>query len=179
VHEAGIYNVGAQVGMVILLLVAAIGNFYQPYLYERLAQLTQTAKMQIVKMTYAVILGLLTALLGLTVLAPPFFQYLVDEKYAKATRYVFWVGLGYFFWGIYILFSGFVFYQKQTKFLGILAIINVSVSIALNYWLINVFGPLGAAYASAISFFLVALIVIWKADRLFLLPWFSFHKFHR
>lgn len=176
VDEAGIYNVGAQVGMVILLLVNAVGNFYQPYLYERLADLTRPRKIQIIKMTYLIIAGLLAALLGLTLLAPLFFEYLVDEKYAKATRYVFWVGLGYFFWGVYILFTGFVFYQKQTRFLGGLAIINVGVSIALNYWLINIFGPLGAAYASTLSFFLVALIIIWKANQLFPLPWFSFRK---
>ena len=176
VEEAGIYNVGAQVGMVILLLVNAIGNFYQPYLYERLTNLTHAAKLQIVKMTYTIMLGLMAALVALTVLAHPFFKYLVDEKYFKATRYVFWVGLGYFFWGVYILFTGFVFYQKQTNFLGVLAIINVSVSIALNYWLISVFGPLGAAYASALSFLIVAFMVIWKANRLFPLPWLSFRK---
>jgi O-antigen/teichoic acid export membrane protein len=34
IEEAGIYNIGYQVGMVILLLVNAVGNFYQPFLFE-------------------------------------------------------------------------------------------------------------------------------------------------
>ena len=173
VTEAGIYNVGAQVGMVILLLVNAAGNFYQPYLYERLADLQEKGKRQIVIMTYGIIAALLLALISITLLTPLFFKYLVDPKYIKATIYVFWVGLGYFFWGIYIMFAGFIFYQKKTNFLGALAILNVAISLVLNYYLIHNFGSLGAAYASVISFIIVAVIVIWKADKYFKLPWLS------
>lgn len=184
VTEAGIYNVGAQVGMVILLLVNAAGNFYTPYLYERLADLQENGKRQIVIMTYGIIAALFLALIVITLLAPLFFKYLVDPKYIKATIYVFWVGLGYFFWGIYILFSGFIFYQKKTNFLGVLAILNVGISLVLNYFLIQNFGSLGAAYASVISFFIVAAIVIWKANINFKLPWVEvpikyFNKNHR
>ena len=75
--------------------------------------------------------------------------------------------------GLGATFAGFIFYQKKTNFLGALAILNVAISLVLNYYLIHNFGSLGAAYASVISFIIVAVIVIWKADKYFKLPWLS------
>lgn len=171
--EAGIYNIGYQVGMVILLLVTAAGNFFQPFLFERLSKLTENAKIQIVKMTYVVIAALALAVILLTLFSPLFFM-LVDKDYSGGRQYVFWIALSYFFWGIYILFTCYIFYVKQTKLLGYLAILNMALNLILNYFLIQVFGPLGAAYATCISFLVTAIIVVIKATDIYRLPWFSF-----
>jgi O-antigen/teichoic acid export membrane protein len=164
--EAGIYNIGAQVGMVILLLANSIGNFYQPFLFERLANPTPQSQSQIIKFNYSAMIGLFLCLILLTLGTPLFFHWFVSKKYANATIYVFWVGLGYLFWSIYLLYTGVIFYHKKTNFLGLLAMINILLSIILNYFLIKSFGALGAAYASCISYFIVALIVVRKAYTL-------------
>lgn len=174
IEEAGIYNIGYQVGMVILLLVNAVGNFYQPYLYERLANLTEKAKLEIVRMTYIVIAGLILSLALLSLGTPVLFKLLIDPSYSKGTVYVFWTGLSYFFWGVYILFTGFIFYKKKTKQLGYLAILNVCLNLLLNYFLIQKLGALGAVYATCISFFVIACIVVIIGSQLFRLPWFAF-----
>jgi len=166
IEQAGIYNIGAQVGIVILLVASSVGNFYQPFLYERLANPTPRAQDQIVKFNYAVIIGLFICLILMTLFTPLFFDLFISKKYQKATTYVFWVGLGYFFWGIYLLYTGVIFYYKKTNFLGIVALFNVLISILLNFVLIKSFGALGAAYASCISYFIVAFFVTWKANAL-------------
>lgn len=176
IEDAGIYNIGYQVGMVVLLLVNAVGNFYQPYLYERLANLTETARFEIVRTTYIILLGLLVCVIVLTIGAPILFKLLIDPKYGKGVIYVFWTGLSYFFWGVYIVFTGFIFYQKKTKQLGYLALLNVGLNILLNYYLIQSFGALGAVYATCISFFVVAAVVVYRSSLLIKLPWFSFKK---
>ena len=178
-EEAGIYNIGYQVGMIMLLLVNAIGNFYQPYLYERLTSFTKEARIQIVKLAYLLIGGLAIALIALTLFAPVFFEIFVNKSYSGATAYVFWVGLSYLLWGVYILFSGFLFYKKQTVFLGVLAVVNVVLNLVLNYLLIQVFGALGAAYATCISFLVVAIIVMWRSMQLYRLPWTKFQLVFR
>jgi len=166
IEEAGIYNIGAQVGMVILLFAGSIGNFYQPFLYERLANFSPYNKAQIAKFNYTAIIGLFLCLILLTLATPLFFNWFVSKKYAKATIYVFWVGLGYFFWAIYLLYSGVIFYYKKTNFLGLLALANILLTIVLNYFLIKYFGALGAAYASCVAYFIVALIIALKAKSL-------------
>jgi len=171
IEEAGIYNIGYQVGMVMLLLVTAVGNFYQPFLYERLSELTEKAKKEIVKTTYLVLLGLLLALICLSIGAPVLFKLFIDKSYGKGVAYVFWTGLSYLFWGVYILFTGFIFYKKQTKQLAYLALVNVGLNTILNYLLIQKLGALGAVYATCISFFVVAVIVVWRGSLLVKLPW--------
>jgi len=173
IDEAGIYNIGYQIGMVLLIIVNAVGNFMQPFLFERLSNLTPKAKAEIIKVTYWVIAAMLFVLIIMTVATPTFFSLLIDASYAKGTRYVFWVGLSYFFWGVYILFAGYIYYNGNTKILGLLAVISVSLNLGLNYFLIKKFGPLGAAYATCISFFVTTVIVVWKANKLYPLPWFQ------
>jgi O-antigen/teichoic acid export membrane protein len=174
IEEAGIYNIGYQVGMVILLLVNAAGNFFQPFLFERLTDLTDHRKLEIVRIIYIIIIALLVLLLFTTLIAPFLFKTIIDRSYSGAVVFVFWTGLSYFFWGVYTLFTGFIFYKKQTNQLGYLAILNVTLNICLNYILIKHFDALGAVYATCISFFVIAAVVVWRGSSLFKLPWFEF-----
>ena len=179
IEEAGIYNIGYQVGMVILIVVNALGNFYQPFLFKRLSDRSQKGDLEIVRTTYIGIAGLILVLIILSVSSPYLFKFFIDSSYAKGIKYVFWTGLSYLFWGIYILFTGFIFFTKKTKFLGYLAVLNVILNLILNYFLIINFGALGAVYATCISFFVVALIVTIKGAKLFNLPWFDYRLIPR
>lgn len=132
-------------------------------------------EVQIVRVSYIIILGLLAILLFLTFAAPLFFKHLINVKYQEGIRYVFWVGLGYFFWGVYVVFAGYIYFFKKTKILGFLAIVNVVLNIALNYLLISKFGAIGAAYATCISFFVVMLIIMKFSTKFVQLPWFNFN----
>lgn len=176
IEEAGIYNIGYQVGLVMLVLVNAIGNFIYPFINERLANPTAASKLQIVRMSYLVLGISLLCLISITAATPTFFAWLVDASYNQATRYVFWVALSYFFWGVYLVFSGYIFYTKRTRFLGYLAIVNVLLNAGLNYVLIRKFGPLGAAYATCVSFFILAVITAFEANRRIPLPWLSYFR---
>ncbi len=172
--EAGIYNIGYQVGMIMLLIVNAMGNFFRPFLFERLSDLTYTAKQNIVKMGYTLVGLMFFILIIMTVGAPFFFKWFVSEQYQRGTIFVSWIGLSYVFWGIYIIFSGFIFYTKKTTILAWLAVVNVILNLGLNYFLIKKFGAMGAAYATCISCFVLAVIIIGIVDKMYKLPWFKF-----
>ncbi|TMI64938.1 MAG: hypothetical protein E6H07_03200 [Bacteroidetes bacterium] len=176
IDEAGIYNIGYQVGMVMLIFVNAISNFIYPFISERLENPTEVGEKQIIKISYQVIGLSFLSLVFLTIATPTFFAWLVDSSYAQATQYVFWVALSYFFWGIYLVFSSYIFYAKNTKFLAWLSLLNILLNAGLNYILILNFGAIGAAYATCISFFVISIIVTYKANRLYPMPWFTFQK---
>lgn len=173
-EEAGIYSIGYQIGLAILLFVNAAGNFFQPYLYERLAKNNSTSNLQVVKTTYLLVLLFVSVLIALSVFSPLLFYWFIDERYTAGARYVFWVGLSYVFWGVYILMTGYIFYSGQSQFLGKLAILNIVLNGILNYVLISAFGAMGAAYATCVSFFIIAVLVSYKANRLYPMPWKSF-----
>jgi O-antigen/teichoic acid export membrane protein len=176
VEEMGIYSVGYQVGMVILIVVTAFSNFYSPFLYERLHKGGEKGKNEIIKVSYVFAIGILTILILVTALSPLLFKYFIDKRYVGAVKYVFWVGLGYIFWGVYILFTGYIFFLKKSKILGYIAIINIVLNIVFNYVFIKNFGAIGAAYATCLSFLLVAIIIGLLAQRLYPMPWLDFKR---
>lgn len=170
-NEAGIYNIGYTVGTMVMVAISAFFNFYTPFLMERLSNLQPNSKLQIVKMNYYYIIGCLLMLLLVLIFTPLLFSWLIDPRYIGGVKYVFWVALGYCFWGGYMLFSGFIFFTKKNRILGWLALFNVLTNLVFNYYFISWFGAIGAAYATALSFFLLLVIVAIIASRLVPLPW--------
>ena len=170
IDEAGIYNVGYTVGMVFMIFANSLSNVFTPFVMERLSDLDEQKKMELTKMSYNFILALIGALIALNLFAPVFFR-LVDHRYNSGLSYVFWVSLGYFFWGCYLLFAGYIFFYRKNKILAILSIVNVVTNIAFNYYFIKLFGGIGAAYATALSFFIILMAVIVQSNRLVHLPW--------
>lgn len=173
-QEAGIYNIGYTIGSLVMIAVNAFFNFYSPYLMERLSDITEARKLEIVKMSYLYIFGSILLLILISLFAPLFFRYLIDRRYESGTRYVFWVALGYCFWGGYMLFSGFIFFFKKNRILAWLAVFNVISNLLFNYFFILRFGAIGAAYATALSFFLLLILIAYQANKLVQLPWFNF-----
>jgi O-antigen/teichoic acid export membrane protein len=157
-----------------MVAISAFFNFYTPFLMERLSNLQLNSKLQIVKMNYYYILGCLLMLLLVLIFTPLLFSLLIDPRYIGGVKYVFWVALGYCFWGGYMLFSGFIFFTKKNKILAWLALFNVLTNLVFNYYFISWFGAIGAAYATALSFFMLLVIVAIIASRLVPLPWKQF-----
>ena len=177
IEVAGIYSVGYTIGSVILIVVNVFSNLLTPYLYERLSNLTEKAKVQLVKAGYLFAGATLLILLILVPVSKILFIHFIDPKYSEGSRYVFWIGLSYFFWGCYLLFSGYIFYYNQTKLLAQLSIISIGCNILFNYLFISKVGAIGAAYSTVLSFFIVFIIVAIKANKLVELPWFKRHTF--
>lgn len=75
-----------------------------------------------------------------------------------------------------MLFSGFIFFFKKSRILGWLAIFNVVSNLFFNYFFIKLFGPIGAAYATVLSFFLLFILVAAIVQKLMPLPWFRYRE---
>jgi O-antigen/teichoic acid export membrane protein len=170
-EQAGVYSIGYTVGSLVMIAVNAFFNFYTPYLMERLTDATEEKKMQIIKLNYCYIAGCFVLLIGMLIFSPVLFDYFIDPRYKSGSTYVFWVALGYCFWGGYMLFSGFIFYLKKNRILGWLAVFNVVTNLLFNYFFIKLFGAIGAAYATALSFFLLMILVAIIVQRLYPMPW--------
>ncbi len=169
VSEAGIYSVGYTIGTVMLIVGTALANVLSPYIMERLKEPDEVKQRQIRRLTYASIAGLFIILLLLNLASPFFFRWFMDPRYAEGGHYVFWVSLGYLFWGIYMFFTAYIYYYKKNKYLIILAIMNIISNIVFNYLFIKRYGGIGAAYATALSFLINLLLLLVKVGRM--MPW--------
>lgn len=173
--EAGLYSVAYQVGLGIALVQSSFNKAWVPYAFKELEfNEDLLSKIKLVKITYFYILFLLLIVFIFYFLIDTVFYFLIDEAFSEAKQYVIWIALGYAFNGMYNMVNIYFFYLKKTK---ILAMLSISVGVSnmiLNYFLIDYFGTVGAAYATCLSFLLQFIIIGYFSNKYYPMPWFKF-----
>jgi O-antigen/teichoic acid export membrane protein len=172
----GIYNIGYVIGAVISILCGAFANAIIPFSYELFAKNTYEAKAKVVKVYYLFVLFLGFIVLLVWLFTPLVFKLMVNSKFAAGSKYVIWITIGYFFQGLYLLFANIIFYLKKTKILFYWAFINVIINLSLNYFLVQKFGAMGAAYTLCISYFIFFAAIALVTHKLYPLPWLYYFK---
>lgn len=172
-EQLGIYNIGYVLGSAISILCTAFANAIIPFSYELFSIDTYAAKVKVVKVYWLFIGLMIVIVFCMWIFTPLVFKWLVDDKFATGAKYVIWITLGYFFQGLYLLFANIIFYLKKTKFFFYLSFVNILVNLGLNYFLIPILGPMGAAYATFISFFVFFVTIAIYCNKIYPLPWLS------
>lgn len=175
-EEMGVYHVGYTVGSIILVIVTAFVAAFNPFLFQILSKKNERGKRKVALISYAFTFILGICVIGLSLMSPLLFKYLIAPKFAEGNQYVFWVALAYFFYGMYALFSGQVHYFKNSKALLIVAFINIISNLLLNYFLIKWFGAIGAAYATVFSYIIVMIYMFVVARRSIYIPYRQIHR---
>ena len=171
VAATGIYTVGYQVGMIIGLLAASFNQAWAPFLFEKLKKNNFSTKIKIVKFTYIYGVGIIILALGLSFIAPYFLEFFVGESFYSAYKYVLWIALAYAANGMYLMVVNYIFYVKKTYILAWITFFAAGVNIVLNYFLIKANGPIGAAQATTITFFLFFILTWALSARVYKMPW--------
>ena len=154
VAQTGLYVVGAQVAMVIGVLEHSFNQAWSPWLFERLERNipAELAGVKTIIRTYNVAIMLVA--FGLAFVAPRVVQVVAGRDYAPASQFVFWLALGNAFVGMYKMVANQIFFANQTHLLSLVTLTTALVNPVLNYALITMNGPVGAAQATAGSLFL-------------------------
>ena len=159
-ETVGIYNAGYKIGVLMLLVVNGFNMGWQPYFLEK----NFDSRSKIYPRINSIVLAILgfiwilllfwtddlikTSFLGITFFGSDFFGSL---------NIIPWIGLSYFFYGFYHLQTPGVFLKSRPKYAAWTRLFGAFTNIGLCFLLIPIFGALGAAYATCISFGLMAL----------------------
>ncbi|XQY91542.1 lipopolysaccharide biosynthesis protein [Metabacillus sp. HB246100] len=176
VAETGLYTVGYQFGNMIGLVQDAFNKAWVPWLFGKLKSENENSKRQIVKITYIYFIAILALALLLSAIAPWFLSFFVGEEFKESGKYVLWVAVGYAFNGMYKLVANYIFYVEKTKYLAWLTFLTALLNIVFTYLLIKLNGPIGAAQATALAFF-ISFILTWiLSSKLYKMPWLGLNK---
>lgn len=104
-------------------------------------------------------------------------RYLVDSKYWEGLGIVPWLLLGYLFLGIYYNMTVWFKITDKTYFGTIITFFGASVTILLNYLLIPVYGIMGSAVVTFLSYFLMTILCNQIGKRYFPIPYSLFQDF--
>jgi len=167
----GIYAVGYQIGMIVLLIQDAFGKAWRPYVFKKLNREKQSDRVMIVKLSYLVMFMYLLLPVMIYFVTPYIFKIFIDIRYHDSINIAPLVALAYSFLGMYKLVTIYIFYMKKTALLSSFTLINGALNIILNYFLIKVYGVMGAVYATIISMFIIFILAFIISNRVYPMPW--------
>jgi O-antigen/teichoic acid export membrane protein len=168
--EVGVYQMGYSFGQGVKFALSAFEPAWQPFVYSQLK--SPNAPTTIARVvTYAwlafVSLGLGVAVFGrelLVVMTPR------NPAFHAAAPLIPPVALAYLFHGAFLLTSIGIGVRKQARYYPIITSLTASANIAANFLLIPRFGTLGAAWATVLSYALMAGLGLYFSQRLFPIP---------
>lgn len=173
----GVYFVANQFAFIINVIVTSFFLSYQPQLYTYLSNLTLENKYRLVKVKYLFAGFLLICTLGLCFLTPVFYHLFIKNlSYHGGISFVAWNAFAFFFWGLYALFLGYLYYFRKNRIVIIFSILSSVVCVSINYLFISHFGIIGAAYADLLTYIILFLAMVFTVLRVTKidLPWFDF-----
>lgn len=143
----GIYGFALVIITVIETLFSALNNALSPTLYKFINEFAREKIKEIQALSHTIILIIMLAVTGITSLLYPLMDFLIDEKYHSAAKFVPILATA-FFWRIFSTFLHYPLYmEKKTKAILINQIITLLSTIALGYIGYQIKGVLGIAYA--------------------------------
>lgn len=167
----GLYSVGYALGQIIQLLQHAFSQAWVPYLFQELKKEQEGIKIQIVKFIYFHHIAITILALFLHFVTPYILNILVGKNFQGASQFVFWVAAAYAVNGMYRMVIPFLNYAHKTHLVPIGSTIAAVANLLLNYFLIILNGPIGAAQATFISFLILYILTFYFCYRSYKMPW--------
>ncbi len=168
-NDVGLYSIGYQFGNLICIFCVVFQKFYSPYFFENMKTATNKTKWQSMKINYIIILVSMVLVLVLHFISPLIFQWF-NKDYMGGLNYIAWIAISFVMYNGYQMFSLYFVYNEDTGYLSIITIFAVLLNLVLNYYLVNTFNAMGAAYATLITYSFCFLISAFISIKKYNLP---------
>jgi O-antigen/teichoic acid export membrane protein len=175
-RAVGLYDVGYKIGMITMLFSDAFMKSWTPWFFRNISSEDDNVKLTIVRRSYLFMIGMIILAWVLSVGMQLMVPYFLDAKFLGARQFIFWIALAYAIRGTYQVMQPYLLHHGRMKFLAANTFVAVIVNLVLNYYLVTINGPVGAAQASVVAFICMSLGTWWYAQKIHSMPWFSFKR---
>lgn len=149
--EAGIYSLAYSISMIMLLFNSALTDTMGPWIYQKIKE----KKIKDIAPAAYMSIGIIMAVnLLLIILAPEAVRIFAPPAYYEAIYCIPPVAMSVLFIYAYDLFAKFAFYYEQTRLIMLASVGGAVLNIILNYFCIQMFGYMAAAYTTLLCFIL-------------------------
>ncbi len=170
-HELGIYTVGYQLGMIVIVVGAAFNKVWQPFIFKELNYKETKRNRKIVLYTYYYFGFILIFAILMGLFAPYFVEYFLGDQFQESSKYILYVSLGYAFNSMFTIISTYYYFSERTKIIALSTLFTAVINLIANYILIKLNGAIGAAQATLLSFFLQWIVTWYLSNKIYPMPW--------
>lgn len=156
--EVGLYNIGAQFGLVMNILTDSVNKAYAPWFFEKLLE-GSSGKKSIVKVSAILVLAYSFIALCLSLFSPELVMLMTKSGFHSAWFTIPFISFSSVFGGIYYVVCNSLF-VKKTYLVPFVTFSSAIFSIILNLLLIPRFGMIGAAISGLSAQFITSIVVL-------------------
>lgn len=164
-----LFDVGSQIGKVVNMISLGVNSAYAPWFFDQVKN-DENSKKNIVFVTQKIITVYVILAVTVSWLAPELLKLISKPEYLESWVVVPIIATAFVINGFYFTFSS-VFFLEKTKYLPLLTISGAIVNVGLNYFLIQKYGFLGAAFASIITKLFFTALTYYFSQRIFFIPY--------
>lgn len=169
--EVGIYSLGFKLASLVLIVVSALDNTFNPVFYRIANEVNQSEsiiKLKKLANYYFYITISICCLIAL--FSKEVIEILFNERYLKAFSIVPLLCLSYLISLSSGIFNMMIYQEKKTKLIMVATIFGATISILLNFIFIPRIGVYGAALSAIISYIITFLIKYNYAKKCYYIP---------
>lgn len=152
--EAGIYGTVYTLSMMSLLIWNAINSSIIPTTFEMLERREYKS---LNKMLVTVLLVFGGVAIVATLLAPEILMIFTTDEYYDAVYLIPALSAGIYFTALYNIYGNLLLFKKKTVNIMLATMFTAVFNIMLNYYFIEIYGYIAAAYTTMASFILLAI----------------------
>ncbi len=164
--EVGIYALGYKIGMIVDVLIVAPFQLAWPTMYFDVSKRNDAQQIYSKVLTYFVLIGTFVALI-LGVLAPEGVKLIADPAYWGAAQVVMLVAISYVFYGMHFVLAPGIHITNNTKYYPWLIVVPAIANLVLNYFIVPVYGMLGAAVTTFACYIFVCVLTYLMAQKFY------------
>ncbi len=165
--EVGLYSLGYQFGRLMAILVSGPFSLTWPTIMFSIAKRDDAPQIYSRLMTYFVLLAGFICL-GISLLAKEIIRIMaLNPSYWSAYRVVGLIAISYLLYGTVSILSVGVNLKRKTIYYPLIMIIAAISNLILNFILIPEYGMIGAAVATVLSYFIMALMMFLISGRFY------------
>lgn len=170
-EATGQYFAAYQICALLTVGAAAVNQAWVPWLYRRLADLTEANALSVVRITYLVYAVLLAGAGLLVLCAPLLIPLIAGPRYGAAVPLLSWLAPAAALSGMYYFVTNYLFFAGKTGTLSIITVTSSLLQLALMAVWVPRWGAQGAACAVLCTSLAYWLATWAAAQRITPLPW--------
>ena len=154
----GIYAIGYSFGQLITLFIFAYNRYWGPVYYKQATENIVTYEfIRKSSLQYVPVILILT-IISYFIIDAFLFDFMVNEKFAEGKAVIPIVMTAMAIQGVYFFAIPFYITTNRTKTLSVITIVSALINIGLNFILIPIYGLVGAAYSTLLSYVFLSFI---------------------
>lgn len=154
--RAGVYGLATQFAMLLNVLTTSFIAPFYPFLYKNMYEKNY---IKLIKIMFFFIVFLIIVVFSIAFFVPIFFNLFISNKFQESSSYLLLLLIGQFFFSLYLLQAGLIYFKNQNYIYYILSPIIILVTIFINYIFLVKCSFKQLAYSSCLSYFFCFFVV--------------------